>query len=96
MESLGVQILDSIMTLIAFTPIWWELSKKVELYYMQDIPSFLVWIALFVSIGGLMLSWLVGIKSPNLEYNNQKVELLLEKSLFMQKKIRSIMPIQRL
>ncbi|AQW86344.1 long-chain fatty acid ABC transporter, fused permease and ATPase components, SbmA family [Campylobacter pinnipediorum subsp. caledonicus] len=81
MESLGVQILDSIMTLIAFTPILWELSKKVELDYIQDIPGSLVWIALFVSIGGLILSWLVGIKLPNLEYNNQKVEAAFRKEL---------------
>ena len=38
-------------------------------------------IALTVSIGGLAISWFVGIKLPGLEYNNQKVEAAFIKEL---------------
>ena len=33
------------------------------------------------SLGGLVISWLVGIKLPGLEYNNQKVEAAFRKEL---------------
>jgi peptide/bleomycin uptake transporter len=41
----------------------------------------MVWLALFISIGGLVISWLVGIKLPILEYNNQIVEAAFRKEL---------------
>ena len=81
MESLGVQVLRAIMTLIAFIPVLWELSSKVDLPMIKNLPGSLVWIALIVSIGGLIISWLVGIKLPNLEYNNQRVEAAFRKEL---------------
>jgi peptide/bleomycin uptake transporter len=34
-----------------------------------------------VSVGGLIISWFVGIKLPGLEYNNQKVEAAFRKEL---------------
>ena len=37
--------------------------------------------ALLVSLGGLLISWFVGIKLPGLEYNNQKVEAAFRKEL---------------
>ncbi|QKG30189.1 putative transporter [Campylobacter sp. RM16187] len=83
MEDLGVDILDSIMTLIAFIPILWGLSAKVNLPYIKDIPGSLVWIALIISVGGLIISWFVGIKLPGLEYNNQKVEAAFRKELVL-------------
>ena len=43
-------------------------------------PS-LVWVALVLSIGGILISWFVGIKLPGLEYNNQKVEAAFRKEL---------------
>lgn len=80
-ESLGLQVVRAIMKLIAFIPILWELSKGVEIPYLKDIPGSLVWIALIVSIGGLIISWFVGIMLPGLEYNNQKVEAAFRKEL---------------
>lgn len=82
-ERLGVQILDAIMTLVAFIPILWALSKDVEVAYLRDIPGSLVWVALGVSVGGLVVSWFVGIKLPGLEYNNQKVEAAFRKELVL-------------
>ena len=43
----------------------------------------LVWIALLASVGGMAVSWLVGIKLPGLEYNNQKVEAAFRKELVL-------------
>ena len=37
--------------------------------------------ALILSFGGIIISWLVGIKLPGLEYNNQKVEAAFRKEL---------------
>ena len=81
MESLGVQVLKAFMTLIAFIPVLWELSKSVSLPYIKDIEGSLVYIALLISIGGLIVSWFVGIKLPHLEYNNQKAEAAFRKEL---------------
>ena len=80
-ESLGLQVIRAIMTLLAFLPILWGLSKGVEIERIKDIPGSLVWVALVVSIGGLLISWFVGIKLPGLEYNNQKVEAAFRKEL---------------
>ena len=38
--------------------------------YLDNISGSLVWVALILSIGGIIISWLVGIKLPGLEYNN--------------------------
>lgn len=81
LESLGLQVVRAIMTLIAFLPILWGLSSGVDLPYIKDIPGSLVWVALIVSVGGLLISWFVGIKLPGLEYNNQKVEAAFRKEL---------------
>ena len=80
-ETLGLQVVRAIMTLFAFLPILWELSKGVDIDIFKDIPGSLVWVALVVSIGGLLISWFVGIKLPGLEYNNQKVEAAFRKEL---------------
>ena len=80
-ESLGLQVIRAIMTLIAFLPILWGLSSGVDIAFFKTIPGSLVWVALVVSIGGLLISWFVGIKLPGLEYNNQKVEAAFRKEL---------------
>ena len=69
------------MTLIAFIPILWALSGQVDIPVLGKSEGSLVWIALTVSIGGLAISWFVGIKLPGLEYNNQKVEAAFRKEL---------------
>ena len=80
-ESLGLQMARAAMTLIAFLPILWTLSKGIPLPLIGDIPGSLVWTALVISIGGTVVSWFVGIKLPGLEYNNQKVEAAFRKEL---------------
>ena len=80
-ESLGLQVTRAIMTLFAFLPILWGLSKGVDLDFFRYVPGAVVWVALLVSLGGLLISWFVGIKLPGLEYNNQKVEAAFRKEL---------------
>jgi peptide/bleomycin uptake transporter len=80
-ESLGLQVIRAIMTLIAFIPILWSLSSGIRIEFLKQFPGSLVWVSLFVSLGGLIISWFVGIKLPGLEYNNQKVEATFRKEL---------------
>ena len=80
-ESIGLQVVKAIMTLIAFIPILWVLSSNVSVSFLNNVSGSLVWVALVLSIGGILISWLVGIKLPGLEYNNQKVEAAFRKEL---------------
>lgn len=80
-ESLGLKIVRAIMTLMAFIPILWTLSKGVTITFIGDITGVLVWVALIISLGGTIISWFVGIKLPGLEYDNQKVEAAFRKEL---------------
>ena len=80
-ESLGLQVVRAVMTLVAFIPVLWGLSQHVDIPFFSDIPGSLVWTALVVSLGGIIISWFVGIKLPGLEYNNQKVEAAFRKDL---------------
>tara|TARA_B110001454_G_scaffold89114_1_gene85171 strand:- start:456 stop:1472 length:1017 start_codon:yes stop_codon:yes gene_type:complete len=82
-ESLGLKIVRSIMTLIAFIPVLWTLSEKTDIPFLGMEGGSLVWFALVVSIGGLITTWFVGSKLPGLEYNNQKVEAALRKDLVL-------------
>ena len=82
-ESLGLQVIRAVMTLIAFIPILWTLSEKVDLPILRDIEGSLVWFTLIISLGGIIVSWYVGIKLPGLEYNNQRVEAAFRKDLVL-------------
>ena len=80
-ESLGLELFESVLKVFAFIAILWTLSSQVELDLIKDIPGSLVWIALICSFGGMIISLIVGIKLPGLEYNNQKVEAAFRKKL---------------
>lgn len=82
-ESLGLQIVRAIMTLVAFLPVLWHLSNKVEIPIFKDIPGALVLMAILTSLGGMAISWIVGMKLPGLEYNNQRVEARFRKELVL-------------
>jgi len=81
LESLGLGMFRAILTLIAFIPILWDLSKKITIPWLQAYDGSLVWIALITSLGGMVASYFVGIKLPGLEYENQKVEAAYRKHL---------------
>ncbi len=82
MESLGSNMMDSLMTLFAFLPILWNLSKKVsEVPLLGQIDHALVYVAILFALAGTVVLALVGIKLPGLEFNNQRVEAAYRKEL---------------
>jgi peptide/bleomycin uptake transporter len=80
-EELGELALNSILTMISFIPILLVLGTKVTIPWLIAIPGNLATIAILISGGGLLISWLVGIKLPILEYNNQMAEAAYRKPL---------------
>lgn len=84
MESLGVSFLQAILTLLAFLPLLWELSKQVtKMPWIGEVNHALVWLALLFSIFGTVVLAMVGVKLPGLEFNNQKVEAAYRKELVL-------------
>ena len=82
METLGSNMMDSLMTLVAFLPILWTLSKKVsEVPILGALDHALVYVAVLFALLGTVVLALVGIKLPGLEYNNQRVEAAYRKEL---------------
>jgi peptide/bleomycin uptake transporter len=81
-EDLGTSFVSSLITLVVFLPILWDLSTHVsELPVLGPVPGSLVWVALVVAAFGTGLLWLVGIRLPGLNFENQKVEAALRKEL---------------
>ena len=84
MEGLGTGLLDSIMTLIAFTPILWGLSKSITvLPWIGEVNHALVWVAIISALGGTFILAAVGIKLPGIEYDIQKEEAAYRKELVL-------------
>ncbi len=81
-EALGVNLVDAVMTLIAFLPVLVRLSADVtSVPILGEIPHPLVVAALLWSVVGTALLALVGIKLPGLEFRNQRVEAAYRKEL---------------
>ena len=82
METLGTAFVSSILTLVVFLPILWDLSVHItELPIFGSLPGSLVWVALVSAALGTALLWGVGIKLPGLNFQNQLVEAALRKEL---------------
>jgi len=81
LESLGLGLFKALLTLIAFIPILWGLSEHITLPILKDIEGSLVYIAFITSLGGIFISYFVGIKLPGIEYDNQKLEAAYRKQL---------------
>jgi peptide/bleomycin uptake transporter len=81
-ESLGVYLVNSVMTLVIFLPILFQLSGNVsELPILGAIPHSLFWLALLWSVFGTFLLAVVGIRLPGLQFRNQRVEAAFRKEL---------------
>lgn len=76
-EGLYVGCLKAISSLIVFTPALWALSALI----FPKVPGVLPFLALFYSIGGIILSWYIGRKLPQLEFNNQVQEAALRTAI---------------
>ena len=84
MEGLGVNMIDSLMTLIAFLPILWGLSASVtELPIIGAIPQALVFVAVLWAAFGTTILAVAGIRLPGLEFRNQRVEAAYRKELVL-------------
>ena len=82
LQGLGVSFISSMMTLIAFLPLLWTLSKQVtKMPVLGDIDGSLIFVALISASFGTILLALVGIRLPGLEFRNQRVEAAYRKEL---------------
>ncbi len=81
-EGLGVSLIDSVMTLIAFLPVLLRLSANItEIPVFGTIPYPLVVVAILWSLFGTAFLALIGIRLPGLEFRNQRVEAAYRKEL---------------
>ena len=81
-EGLGVHFFRSILTLVAFMPILFELSTNItELPWIGPVENSLIYIAILSAVFGTVVVGVVGIKLPGLEFNNQLVEAAYRKEL---------------
>ena len=81
-EGLGVVLINSVMTLVVFLPLLFQMSSHItELPILGAIPHSLFWLALIWSVFGTALLALVGMKLPGLQFRNQRVEAAFRKEL---------------
>ncbi len=84
MEDEGTNIIQAVMTLIAFLPILHGYSQHItELPIVGKIPNSLVWASILWSVLGTVYISFIGIKLPGLEFRNQRVEAALRKELVL-------------
>src|SRR4029077_17477932 len=83
-EGLGVNLISSILTLIAFLPVLVKLSSNItELPLVGAVPYPLVLAAIGWAIFGTGALALIGIKLPGIEFFNQRVEAAYRKELVL-------------
>jgi len=81
-EGLGVRLISSVMTLIAFLPILHGLETLItELPIVGAIPFPLVTAAILWAAFGTTLLAVVGIRLPGIQFRNQMVEAAFRKEL---------------
>lgn len=81
-ENLGLDLIDSVMTLLVFLPLLWGLSSSItELPWIGPVDGSMVWVALVSAIFGTVLLASVGIRLPGLAFHNQRVEAAFRKEL---------------
>jgi peptide/bleomycin uptake transporter len=81
-EQLGVSLVGSVMTLVAFLPVLFKIGAAItELPLVGHVPHALVWAALFWSIFGTLFLAVVGMRLPGLQFRNQRVEASYRKEL---------------
>jgi peptide/bleomycin uptake transporter len=84
MEHLAVDLISSVMTLLAFLPVLVKLSSSItELPLVGSIPYALVVAAVAWSVLGTAALALIGIKLPGIEFFNQRVEAAYRKELVL-------------
>jgi putative ATP-binding cassette transporter len=75
--SIGLQLLNSCVTLFSFMIILWSLSQAAPLHLFgarYDIPGYLLWAALIYAIVGTAITHLIGRPLTALNYQQQRYE----------------------
>jgi peptide/bleomycin uptake transporter len=81
-EDLGVSLINSVMTLIAFLPVLVRLSANVNvLPLIGRVPNALVLAAVFWALFGTVFLAIIGVRLPGLNFRNQRVEAAYRKEL---------------
>jgi peptide/bleomycin uptake transporter len=96
-ESLGLQVAKALMTLFEFLPLLGTLSATIVMStgtQLDNIPYVLSVVAFVAALGGFGISWLVGIKLRDLQYNNQKVEAAYRLKLGFSEQDRTSLTLQ--
>ena len=83
-ENLGVNLISSVLTLLAFLPVLLRLSSNItELPLIGHIPYPLVVAAILWAVFGTGALALIGIRLPAIEFFNQRVEAAYRKELVL-------------
>jgi peptide/bleomycin uptake transporter len=81
-EDLGVSLINSVMTLIAFLPVLLRLSAHVNvLPVIGPVPHALVVAAVLWALLGTGFLAIIGVRLPGLNFRNQRVEAAYRKEL---------------
>jgi peptide/bleomycin uptake transporter len=81
-ELIGASVVEAVLTLFAFLPILWVISKNVHhIPIFGQVDHALVYAAVAYALAGTVLLALVGFKLPGLEFDNQKAEAAYRKEL---------------
>ena len=75
--ALAIGLMSAVITLLSFLAILWTLSGSISLTVFGislEIPGYMVWIALFYSIAGTLLTHWIGKPLAALNFEKQKVE----------------------
>lgn len=81
-ELIGANMIESVLTLFAFLPILWVISKHVkEIPFFGSLDHALVYLAVLYALIGTVVLAGVGFKLPGIEFENQKAEAAYRKEL---------------
>ena len=75
--SIGLSLLNSVVTLLSFIVILWRLSAEAPLHVFGvpiDIPGYLLWAALIYAVVGTVLTHLIGRALIALNFQQQRYE----------------------
>jgi peptide/bleomycin uptake transporter len=81
--SLFLGFLSAVMTLIGFLPILWHLGKGLDVPFLPQADGLLVWLTLTICFVSTGISWLVGIKLPDIENQRRNADAAFRNGLVL-------------
>lgn len=84
--SLGLGLLDALVTLVSFVGILWALSGPLAVaspWGDLNVPGFMVWMALLYSVAGTWIGHLIGRPLRDLGFASQRAEADLRRSMLL-------------